>query len=446
MIVLLQGPVGPFFGRLQRHLQASGYRTVRVNFNASDWFFSEKRNVINFAGDLAGWERWFSAFVDDARPDCVLYFGCQRPIHRIAQQVAARARIPVFSFEEGYIRPGFVTMERNGNNAMSPLAGRERALTTPVRRSELPEPGAASGFFAMCGYAWLYYVLRSTAEVFYGRTLFHRERRVVPEFGRWLRNVSRKAFHWRANKRTMAELTGGAGLHYHVVALQVHDDMQIRCHGRDWDNERLIVASLASFARSAPARSLLVFKVHPLDRGHFNYRAFIRRKAKLFGCEDRVRVLDDGSIAQVVRSAAGLITVNSTSAMSALYHGTPLLVLGDALFRHPDLATCAEAADDLDRFWTEAAPADPIKAHNFLDNVRKESLVPGSYYNRAGQDQMFARIVERIETAGVSASARRRKLSLVRGGQAVRRTEEPKEGPALGLAEPARLAEGAAEG
>lgn len=420
LVVLLQGPVGPFFGRLQAHLRRTGYRVVKINFNTADWWFSGRRNAINFRGDEAEWERWFGEFVEGARPDCILYFGSQRPIHRIARRLADANRIPAFSFEEGYVRPGFITMERNGNNAASPLAGRDSALLTPVDPADLPKPSPVSGFSAMCAYAAAYYILRSIGLPFYGATTFHRDRPLFQEAVRWARNFLRKLRHRSRNRAAVERLLTEQRGRYFLVALQVHDDLQIRRHGRGWTNERLILAALASFERCAPAEARLVFKVHPLDRGHFPYRRFIRHQAQVFGCENRIAILDDGPMGQLIQHARGLLTINSTSGISALFHGTPLLILGDALFRHADLASCGDGVDDIDRFWTDAAAGDADKVRNFLDHVRAEALIPGCYYSRTWSQDMLAAIVRRMEQAGLAARIRRRQLAVIVGRSAAK--------------------------
>src|SRR5918994_580511 len=118
LAILLQGPVGPFFSHLHKSLEDSGYRVVKINFNAADWLFSRRRGSITFARDLKEWDGWFDRFVGLVKPDCILMFGCRRPVHQTALQAAARHNVPAFCFEEGYIRPGFITLEEGGNNDM----------------------------------------------------------------------------------------------------------------------------------------------------------------------------------------------------------------------------------------------------------------------------------------------------------------------------------------
>lgn len=48
-IVLLQGPVGPFFSRLQESLERAGFDAWYICFNAGDRLFSRSRKRIGFA-------------------------------------------------------------------------------------------------------------------------------------------------------------------------------------------------------------------------------------------------------------------------------------------------------------------------------------------------------------------------------------------------------------
>src|SRR3546814_15015681 len=61
---------------------------------------------------------------DVCSSDLVILFGSGRPIHRVACKAAKAIGVRILSLEEGYIRPGYVTVEPDGNNADSPLAGR----------------------------------------------------------------------------------------------------------------------------------------------------------------------------------------------------------------------------------------------------------------------------------------------------------------------------------
>src|SRR3546814_3912390 len=55
---------------------------------------------------------------------------------------------------------------------------------------------------------------------------------------------------------------------YFLIPLQVAGDSQMGEPARGWNSARLIAETLSSFAKSARADYRLVFKIHPMERGH----------------------------------------------------------------------------------------------------------------------------------------------------------------------------------
>src|SRR3546814_12187601 len=92
--------------------------------NAGYRFCASRKKRVDFSGDLDEWEAWFTAFVAEGGFRQVILFGSGRPIHRVACQAAKAIGVRILSLAEGYIRPGYVTVEPTGTNADSPLAGR----------------------------------------------------------------------------------------------------------------------------------------------------------------------------------------------------------------------------------------------------------------------------------------------------------------------------------
>jgi len=115
-VLLLQGPVGPFFKSLQNSLNENGFDAWRICFTAGDKLYSNKNKRITFSEGLNEWPSWLDQLLSYSDIDCIVLFGCERPIHSLAIKIARKRNIPVVSLEEGYIRPGFITVEHGGNN------------------------------------------------------------------------------------------------------------------------------------------------------------------------------------------------------------------------------------------------------------------------------------------------------------------------------------------
>jgi hypothetical protein len=133
-VLLLQGPVGPFFKRLARDLRRAGALVWKVNFHAGDQVFYP--GGVTWRGPMAQWPAWLEARLAAWRIDCVLLFGDCRPVHQAARTVCQRRGVPVGVFEEGYLRPDHVTFEWGGVNANSalPQTAQDVLRSEPARR------------------------------------------------------------------------------------------------------------------------------------------------------------------------------------------------------------------------------------------------------------------------------------------------------------------------
>lgn len=393
-VLLLQGPVGPFFSRLQDHFIENGLNCLRVSFNAGDRLFSRRRGRIDFAGSLPEWADWLSAHLRRHRVACIVLFGAERPVHAVARQQAKLAGVPVVSLEEGYVRPGFVTVEWDGNNAASPLAGQ-----LPPDGATPPQPQKGTdyhGFRPMCLFGAAYYTTRQAFSAARERELFHRRMCWPVESFFWIRNFWRFQTRRAGNFRAVERLLEHYDRKYFLVPLQVSADSQLAGAAAGWTNRRLIAETLQSFARAADPDCRLVFKVHPLERGHGGDRKFALRTASALGVADRVDVLEVGSIGLLTRHSAGMITINSTSGLSAISHGVPLMVLGKAIYRHPMLVTAADTTPDFDAFWNGGFVADAQVRNRYLAWLRSQSLRPGDFYAAEGIPEACRSVLEKV--------------------------------------------------
>ena len=59
-VLLLQGPVGPFFKKQATDLERHGHNVVKVNLNGGDWYFYRTGTVLNFREDTSVWPFWMS--------------------------------------------------------------------------------------------------------------------------------------------------------------------------------------------------------------------------------------------------------------------------------------------------------------------------------------------------------------------------------------------------
>lgn len=400
-VLLLQGPVGPFFRKAQSLLNESEFDAWRVCFNIGDRLFAQREKTLNFSGTIDIWGSWLSEILEVHGFDFVVLFGCEREIHRVAIESCKKLAIPVICLEEGYLRPGNITLEFGGNNWRSPIAGELPPSDYSGRPMDrLKGVAYSSSFGAMASYAFLYFSLRNLFSTAGERKLFHKKKRMLAsEAFYWFKNYYRKFRNLKSNYHCIERLLEHYDRKYYLVPLQVHDDSQLGKAAGSWNNQKLILKTIVSFARNAPATHQLVFKIHPMERGHSRDRQFIQQVSLLNDVAERVYIVDGGSLGLMTRHAAGMVTINSTSGLSAILHGIPLAVMGQAIYRHPDLAYCVNKGIDLDGFWTWGKIAPHELRTAYLSWLHEQCLQPGDFYAYEGMEIAIRALRDKLAEA-----------------------------------------------
>lgn len=372
---MLQGPNGPFFRRLAERLGALGVDVTKVNFNAGDaWFFRGTRARV-FDAPFEDWPAWFEALLREKRIDAVLLFGQWRPLHHAARRLAAAHGVPVYVFEEGYVRPWWITMEVGGVNEASALRHVDLSRL-PAAPPPLPPPVRQRfAFSRMAAYSTGYAAAAWLGQWRFPHYRHHRPLQIA-EAGRWLRCGMRKGIHRFTERRTLAAVLAPQGAAYFLVPLQLDADSQIR-HSSAWgSNARFIEAVLISFAAHAEPTDQVVFKHHPLERGHVDYRGLIETCAARLGVAGRVRYIHDGALPLLLKRARGVVLVNSTTGVQALYHGVPVHATGHAFYARAEWAGAAS----LDAFWRAPAKPDRKRFAAFYHHMLETTQINASFY------------------------------------------------------------------
>ena len=394
--LLLQGPIGSFFRTLAQTLEESGCEAFQVAFNAGDLANARWRNTYCYNLGRDNWRNWFEQFLIEKEISVVIIFGCERYQHSVARELCAKLNIPVLALEEGYIRPGYITAEWGGNNWRSPAADLPVKTILKTKRTEERSTIKRKNFGKIVWLGFLYYNIRALGRPYFSRAMYHKTRPIVPEALKWIRNYYRWLTGKKRNRETADALLGSLKGSFFFIPLQVSDDQQLTEAGEGWDNDKLIKRAVSSFLSHAPADTLLVFKLHPMERGHSNDLKRIQQFAARNNASHRILVIDDGPLGELVKVSRGMITINSTSGLSALLHQVPIAVLGKAIYRRPELATCIETQSDLDQFWTTAKACDPKIAEGFRNCLFNIALLPGDYYLDAHRQEAADEILQKI--------------------------------------------------
>ncbi|WP_082721382.1 capsular polysaccharide export protein, LipB/KpsS family [Burkholderia sp. ABCPW 14] len=119
--LVLQGPASPFFEALCTTLLDRRHVVRRVNFCGGDLAYSGKEPKWNYVGPQSDLALWYGDVLGAGDFSDVLMFGDCRAIHRPAHAVAQSLGVKVHVFEEGYVRPDWITLEPFGVNGRSML-------------------------------------------------------------------------------------------------------------------------------------------------------------------------------------------------------------------------------------------------------------------------------------------------------------------------------------
>jgi len=376
--LFLQGPHGGFFDQLASALAMQGHAVRRINLNGgdrADWSgFST-----DYRSSLKGWPLFFDDFVVDHLVTDVILFGDCRPHHASAHGMAKLRGIRVHVFEEGYIRPDFMTLQEDGVNGNSKLPRdgdwyREQA----GRLSGFPpvEP-VPSSFARRLRETSRYTIFSALTRPLYPFYRSHRSAAMLSEALGWAVHFVTKR---RERRRSAALMTAIRDTPYFALPLQLNSDYQIRVHSPFRDMRAALRFIIKSFARSAPAGVNLIVKRHPLDGGLSSWRRFVRREAQRYKVADRVFYIGDGDISDLVAKARAVVTVNSTVGTLALNSGVPVAVLGEAIYDIEGIVR----REPLDTFWADPPPVDTALYDAFKRVLIDRCLIPGGYLSDAG--------------------------------------------------------------
>lgn len=377
--LLLQGPVGPFFRRFGAELRDHGVEVTKVNFNAGDGLFYRGSDVVRFNRPMEEWPQFFRSLVAERDIDTIFLFGDCRPMHKQAVRICKQLGIEVYVFEEGYLRPDHITMERGGVNGFSSMPKDPEVYRRETENlPELPKPIRLGNTFPRWA---LWTTLHSWAVTFcFWRYPHYKHHRTVNSFWQgfcWIRGAIRKLWYSAKERGVLEELSGPRSGSYFFVPLQVHCDAQLQ-HSEFETMEEFIDEVISTFAEHAPADCGLVLKHHPHDRPYRDYTTYIRHLGERYGCGDRLTYVHDLHLPTLLQHARGTVTMNSTVGTSSMYHGTPVKVLGRAVYDVPGLTSTNSLAE----FFNEPGEVDSELFDAFCTWMRVTNQVNGSFYKR----------------------------------------------------------------
>ena len=394
VFLFLQGPHGPFFGALGKMLRRSGSVVWRVGFNAGDEaFWSDRSKYIPYQDTPENWPYEFSKICQEKDVTDIVLYGDVRPAHASAIQHAQDAGLRVHVFEEGYLRPFWITYERGGSNGNSRLMNLKIAdMETALEGTDMDTPMPPAHWGDMrhhVFYGALYHWFIMFRNGKYRNFKPHRSLPVTREFQNYLQGLLLMPFHAIERRVSTLRVRYG-GFPYHLALLQLEHDSSFQEHSPFSTMTEFLELVIAQFAKGAPSHHHLVFKAHPLEDGRIPVRQEIRRLAANHCLKDRIHYVRGGKLAQLLNEARSAVTVNSTAAQQALWRGIPLKIFGKAVYEHPEFVSNQSLSD----FFTGATRPDNRAYKIYRRYLLETSQVGGGFYSARGRRQLLRHVVD----------------------------------------------------
>ena len=388
-VLLLQGPLGPFFKNLARDLEENGARVSKINFHGGDWLFYPRRSV-SYRGRMEDWPNYLAQVLAEQKIDVVLMYGDCRPVHRCVREQAERLGVEIGVFEAGYVRPDYITLEQSGINNYSRVprspdfyqsfSGVKPAKPLPV----------GNVFWHAALWAILYYIASACLRPMFPHYQHHRPLAIREAFP-WVRGLWRKYYYHVKERAVRRRLENECSGRFFLVPLQVHNDSQMHMHSDYASVDDFIRYVVSNFAKNAPSETYLVIKHHPMDRGYRDYTSLCEQLEENYSLKGRLFYVHDLHLPTVLDHAVGVVVVNSTVGLSALLHGAPVKVCGRAIYDLPGVSFSGL----LSEFWAKAQDHKPNRRaiHGFHSYLIAHTQINGSVYKRLPMAGSYSGVV-----------------------------------------------------
>lgn len=400
--LFLQGPISPFFSRIAHALVKLGHQAHGINLSIGDQLFWRGPNPVNYRGRLADWPAFITAFLDRHHITDLVLLGEQREYHKIAIQAAKQRGIQVTVTDFGYLRPDWITLEKDGMSAHSLFPRTPEAILELAARAPKADFSRHyhDSFWNMALWDMAYHFANYFLWWLFPHYQTHkRDNPILVYLGTGLRLFTSRWKDPAAHKRLLA--LNAAATPFFVFPLQMENDFQIRAYSPYPDMSTPIAEVIQSFARHAPEDAHLLVKVHPWDPGLRNWGRLVRSLARKVGAEDRIHYLDGGSLDEMCKTARGMVTINSTSGLSALRLDCPVITLGEAIYDVPGLTHQGA----LDTFWNEAKAPQPTLRDAYFNAMAATIQIRGVFYNQPGLDASVASATSRLHEQKINEIA-----------------------------------------
>ncbi|WP_120502500.1 capsule biosynthesis protein [Roseovarius sp. EL26] len=394
VFLFLQGPHGPFFYKLGKMLEQAGAAVWRVGFNAGDRaFWPAAASYIPYQDNINDWSNTLLNIVTDKRVTDLVLYGDTRRIHADAIKIAHQHDLRIHVFEEGYMRPYWVTYERGGSNGNSRLMDMTIAqMRDTLEQSDIdsPIPPASWGDMRQhVFYGAVYHGVVLLLNRHYKNFLPHRSLSISEEFRLHFKRLLFMPHHSIQRRIATLRIKRGS-FPYHLVLLQLEHDASFQAHSPFSTITEFLETVIEGFAKGVPTHHHLIIKAHPLEDGRSSFVKELKRIAQTHAVTGRIHYIRGGKLAALLDQARSAVTVNSTAAQQVLWRGIPLKTFGDAVYAKPEFVSTQTLPD----FFKEPNRPDRRAYIDYRQYLLETSQVAGGFYSTKGRRQLLRQAVD----------------------------------------------------
>lgn len=381
-------------------LRKKGLEVHRINLSLGDWLHWHGEGCVSYRGTRKSWPAFIRDYMQrEGITDLVLHSD-SRWYHKHAVTIAKELDIQVIVTELGLLRPGWLTLERDGLGLNSHFPDNPEQILSTAQ--ELPEISNQEPYRHSFWIQALYDTSYNYINAFCNLLLYPHFRRHTPhhpllEYPRWIPRLLTEKRRNRHADDCIARVKASDNP-YFVFPLQLSGDFQIRSHSPFPSMREAIELVLSSFADHAPLSAQLIVKQHPSDSGLDNHKPHTLKVAERLGISERIFYVDGGSLDEMTRDCNGVVIVNSTAGIEALQQYVPVKTLAPTLY---DMANITHQGE-LDAFWKQPQSPQKVYVDALIKLLRNATQVKGALYGEKAIEAASENISQRIADNRVS--------------------------------------------
>lgn len=397
VFLLLQGPPSRFSAALSKGLQSRGAKCLKINICLGDWLFWQGSDAINYRGSLIDWPAFLTDFIKQHEVTDLVYYADRLPYHRDATEIATALGINAITYENGYLRPYWITLEHGGMSRLSHFPTDPDYILQEGKKHPTPviQQGLGHPFWQE---AWNE-VIYNLANFFDFAVFRHYQAdKVYNPIYEYLNYVPRLLSSKKCAKTAHKVIKNLKKKRFYLFPLQMQNDYQLRENSPFNHQSEAITLAIKSLSESAAQDTHLLFKIHPMDNGIESWANIIYDQAAHYKLNERVWYIDGGNLDHMIRDCAGTITINSTVGVTGIQKLKPVIVLGDAMYDIPGLTS----QQPLVAFFQKPQSPIPELVDSFIRLMAATIQVHGSFISAKGRALAITEMSERLISNSVN--------------------------------------------